>query len=201
MKPLRITAIKAWRRRLVGKLILITGGARSGKSTYAEKRARDIGERILYIATAVVCDDEMKERVRRHRLRRPDSWTVLEGFRSFDITLPEALKGRDAVLLDCITNMVSGIMLQKAMDWDSLSTKDMIEAERDVDTEVDKLLNVIRNEEIPFVLVTNELGMGVVPPYVLGRAMQDIAGRTNQKLAKAADEVFLCVSGIPVKIK
>jgi adenosylcobinamide kinase/adenosylcobinamide-phosphate guanylyltransferase len=185
----------------MGKLILITGGARSGKSTYAEQRAFETGEKILYVATAAACDDEMKERIKRHRLRRPDSWATLEGFRDFDLTLPSALEGRDAVLLDCITNMVSGIMLQKAMDWDDLSTEAVNEAEKDVDTEVDKLLDVIRGVEVPFILVTNELGMGVVPPYALGRAVRDIAGRTNQKLARTADEVYLCVSGIPVRIK
>ncbi len=185
----------------MGKLILITGGARSGKSTYAEEIAFSLGEKILYIATAIACDDEMKERVRRHKLRRPDSWVTLEGFRSFDKSLPPVVEGRDAVLLDCITNMVSNIMLQKAMDWDSLSTEDVIEAEKDVDTEVDKLLDVIGKTELTFILVTNELGMGVVPPSALGRAVRDIAGRTNQKLARAADEVYLCVSGIPVRIK
>lgn len=185
----------------MGRLILVTGGARSGKSSFAEETVRSYGENILYIATAIGMDDEMKERIRRHRLQRPPGWETLEAFRDFDRTLPGILKERNAVLLDCVTIMVSNIMLQKAMDWEELSTAEMNEVENEVTGQVGTLLSIIKDADIPFVLVTNELGMGVVPPYALGRAVRDIAGRVNQQLARAADEVFLCVSGIPVKIK
>lgn len=185
----------------MGRLILVTGGARSGKSSFAEKTARDFGENILYIATAIAFDDEMKERIRRHRLQRPERWETLEAFRDFDRVLRGRLEGRDAVLLDCVTVMVSNIMLQRAMDWESLSAGEINEAEREVAGQVEALLSIIKEADMPFILVTNELGMGVVPPSVLGRAMRDIAGRTNQQLARGAEEVYLCVSGIPVKIK
>lgn len=185
----------------MGRLILVTGGARSGKSSFAEERARQYGASILYIATAIAFDDEMKERVRRHRLQRPAEWITLEAFRDFDAKLPTLLEGRDAVLLDCITVMVSNIMLQKAMDWEGLSIDEINDVEKEVSSQIEVLLKIIRNAAMPFILVTNELGMGVVPPSVLGRAVRDIAGRVNQQLARAADEVFLCVSGIPVKIK
>lgn len=185
----------------MGRLILVTGGARSGKSSFAEKTVRSFGENILYIATSIAFDDEMKERIRRHRLQRPASWETLEAFCDFGRVLQGILKGRDAVLLDCITVMVSNIMLQKAMDWEGLSIEEMNEAEREVAGQVEVLLSIINEADMPFILVTNELGMGVVPPSVLGRAMRDIAGRVNQQLACAADEVYLCISGIPVKIK
>jgi adenosylcobinamide kinase/adenosylcobinamide-phosphate guanylyltransferase len=185
----------------MGKLILVTGGARSGKSSFAEDMIRSLGDNILYIATATGFDDEMKERISRHRQQRPSSWETLEAFRDFDKTLTGMLKGRDAVLLDCMTIMVSNIMLQKAMDWEELSVDDINEVEKEVTGQVGTLLSIIRESDIPFILVTNELGMGVVPPYALGRAVRDIAGRVNQQIARAADEVFLCVSGIPVKIK
>jgi adenosylcobinamide kinase/adenosylcobinamide-phosphate guanylyltransferase len=185
----------------MGRLILVTGGARSGKSSFAEEKARYFGQRILYIATAVAMDEEMKERIRRHRLQRPSEWETLEAFRDFDVSLPELLKDRDAVLLDCITVMVSNIMLQKAMDWEDLSVDDINEVEKEVMLQVELLLSIIQTTENPFILVTNELGMGVVPPYALGRAVRDIAGRVNQVLARSADEVYLCVSGIPVRIK
>lgn len=185
----------------MGRLIMVTGGARSGKSSFAEELARSCGDRVLYIATAVGMDEEMKERIRRHRLQRPAGWETLEAFRDFDAMLPGMLKGHDAVLLDCITVMVSNIMLQKAMDWENLSIDDINEVEAEVDAQARNLLSIIREAEIPFILVTNELGMGVVPPYALGRAVRDIAGRVNQMLARAADEVHLCVSGIPVRIK
>ena len=185
----------------MGKLILVTGGARSGKSSFAEETVRLFGDNILYIATATGFDDEMKERIRRHRLQRPSNWETLEAFCDFDKTLTGMLEGRDAVLLDCVTIMVSNIMLQKAMDWEKLSVDDINEVEKEVIRQVGTLLSIIKEADIPFILVTNELGMGVVPPYALGRAVRDIAGRVNQQLARAADDVYLCVSGIPVKIK
>lgn len=185
----------------MGRLTLITGGARSGKSSFAEKSVRNLGENILYIATAIAFDDEMKERIRRHRLQRPAGWETLEAFRDFDGVLQGMLEGRNAVLLDCVTVMVSNIMLQKAMDWEGISIEEINEVEREVTKQVEALLSIVHEADTPFILVTNELGMGVVPPSVLGRAMRDIAGRVNQLLACAADEVYLCVSGIPVKIK
>lgn len=185
----------------MGKLILVTGGARSGKSTFAEGLVRSCGDSILYIATAIAFDEEMKERVRLHRLQRPATWETLEAFRDFGGRLPQLLNGRDAVLLDCITIMVSNIMLQKDMEWENMTTADISGVERDVSGQVSELLSVIKGAKNPFVLVTNELGMGVVPATVLGRAVRDIAGRTNQQLAREADEVYLLVSGIPVRIK
>lgn len=185
----------------MGKLILITGGARSGKSSFAEETAGGFGDRILYIATAIGMDDEMRERIRRHRRQRPAGWETLEAWRDFGACLPGLLSGRDAVLLDCITVMVSNIMLQKAMDWEGLTIDEMNGVEEDVTKQVAALLSIVRESDVPFILVTNELGMGVVPPYALGRAVRDIAGRVNQLLARSADEVYLCVSGIPVKIK
>lgn len=185
----------------MGRLILVTGGARSGKSSFAEEKAGSFGKNILYIATAIAFDNEMKERIRRHRMQRPEGWETLEAFRDFSRVLPHMLERRDAVLLDCVTVMISNIMLQKEMDWEGLSVDDMNEAEREVAGQVESLLTIIKEADMPFILVTNELGMGVVPPTVLGRAIRDIAGRANQQLARAADEVYLCVSGIPVRIK
>ena len=185
----------------MGRLILVTGGARSGKSSFAEETVRSVGDNVLYIATATAFDDEMKERIYRHRQQRPASWETLEAFRGLGSILPGLLPGRDAVLLDCITVMVSNIMLEKAMDWEGLSVQDINDAEKEVSEQIGELLQVIGSTGVPIVLVTNELGMGVVPPTALGRAVRDIAGRVNQQLARAADEVYLCVSGIPVRIK
>ena len=105
------------------------------------------------------------------------------------------------MLLDCITVMVSNLMLESSMDWEGIGIEEIRIAEERAGLEIDRLLKLVREAEIPFIAVTNELGMGVVPPTVLGRAMRDIGGRANQKLAGAAEEVYLCVSGIPVRIK
>ena len=185
----------------MGKLILVTGGARSGKSTFAEETARKLGGNIVYIATSKACDDEMVERIKKHRAQRPKDWTTIEAYKDMDFQLKDKLKDKDAVLLDCITIMVSNLMLEKAMDWEGIPAEEIDEVEAYVKLEIEKLIKAAREAEIPFIIVTNELGMGVVPPYELGRAVRDIAGRANQMLAKAAEEVYLCVSGIPVRIK
>jgi adenosylcobinamide kinase/adenosylcobinamide-phosphate guanylyltransferase len=185
----------------MGKLILITGGARSGKSSFAEETAKSFGSNILYCATSIAFDEEMKDRIKRHRERRPCEWETVEAYRDLDVALGRRLAGKDAVLLDCITIMVSNLMLERSMDWEGAGVDEIGSAEERTGLEIEKLLKLAASAEIPFIAVTNELGMGVVPPTVLGRAIRDIGGRANQALAKAAAEVYLCISGIPVKIK
>jgi adenosylcobinamide kinase/adenosylcobinamide-phosphate guanylyltransferase len=185
----------------MGKLILVTGGARSGKSTFAEETIGDIGENILYIATATPCDEEMELRIQRHRQHRPQKWETVEAYRDMDVHLKGRLPGKDAVLLDCITVMVSNLMLERDMDWEGISADEIDKVEEMVREEIEKLIEVVKSTDVPFVVVTNELGMGVVPPTELGRAIRDIGGRVNQMLAGVADKVYLCVSGIPVQIK
>lgn len=185
----------------MGKLILITGGARSGKSSFAEETAKKLGGNILYVATSIAFDEEMKDRIKKHREQRPHKWETVEAYRNLDVELEGRLDGKNAVLLDCITVMVSNLMLEKSMDWEGIGTEEIEAAEKRAGLEIEKLLRTIASVEIPFIVVTNELGMGVVPPTVLGRAIRDIGGRANQLLARTADEVYLCVSGIPVRIK
>lgn len=185
----------------MGKLVLVTGGARSGKSSFAEEMAGKFGDNVLYIATSIPFDDEMRDRIQKHRERRPSCWETLEAYRDMDVKLTDRLGGKDAVLLDCVTIMVTNLMFEKKMDWDNVNPDEINEIEGFTGLEIEKLISVIRNDKVPFVIVTNEVGMGVVPEYPSGRAFRDIAGRVNQRLAREADEVYLCVSGIPVKIK
>lgn len=185
----------------MGKLILVTGGARSGKSTFAEDMVRKLGDNVVYIATSAACDDEMKERIKKHREQRPAGWVTVEAYKDIGLHLKDVLMGKDAVILDCITIMVSNLMLEKAMDWEGISAEEICKVEARVKIEIVELISAAEEASVPFVIVTNELGMGVVPPYELGRAVRDIAGRANQMLANAAEEVYLCISGIPVRIK
>lgn len=185
----------------MGKMILVTGGARSGKSTFAEEKVKGYGDKIMYIATAVPFDDEMKLRVKKHREQRPEIWETLEAYKDFDFILPDIVKGKSAVLLDCITVMVTNLMFEKCRDLDDIDTCKMPEVEGYIMAEVEKLIGVIDRLDLPFVLVTNELGAGLVPERASARLFRDIAGRVNQRFAKASQEVFLCVCGIPVKIK
>lgn len=182
-------------------LILVTGGARSGKSAFAEEQAKKFGEKILYVATSIPFDDEMKLRVEKHKARRPCGWETLERYKDFDNALPAAIRGRDAAMLDCVTVMVTNIMFDCEADWDTIDALGIDKIEQRVDTEINKLLKTVEQAGVPFLAVTNEVGMGIVPENKLARAFRDIAGRINHRLAKEAESVYLCVSGIPVRIK
>ena len=173
---------------------LITGGARSGKSTFAESLMEDYGE-VCYIATARPSDDEeMKERIAKHRSRRPDHWHTLEGDRNLASNLPAA----DAVLLDCVTVLLSNYLFDGG---EELTEGSIQKVEDEVKEELMLLSDFCKKENMELVFVTNEVGSGIVPMHPLSRAFRDIQGRVNQFLASRAEEVYLVVSGIPVRIK
>lgn len=183
----------------MGKGILITGGARSGKSSYAENLANGLGKDILYIATSIPFDEEMKQRVKKHKETRPAHWTTYEGYRD----LGKEVSGTfDGVLLDCVTVMITNLMFDnedmKNGDYDELDF-DLIEIE--IINEIKALMDAVKNSDTTVIFVTNEIGFGVVPETKLGRVFRDIAGRVNQYIASRCDEVYLTVCGIPMKIK
>ncbi|HEY5584735.1 MAG TPA: bifunctional adenosylcobinamide kinase/adenosylcobinamide-phosphate guanylyltransferase [Ruminiclostridium sp.] len=183
------------------KLILVTGGARSGKSTFAEDKAKEFGENVLYVATSKPIDDEMKQRIAKHRAQRPAQWETLEEYKNLDVALATIIRDKDAVMLDCITIMITNLMLDQCFDWDNLTRDKVEEIEYMIEQQIGRLISISKVAEVPFILVTNEVGLGVVPPSTIGRDFRDIAGRMNQILAKAADEVYFCVSGISMKVK
>lgn len=185
----------------MGKLTLVTGGARSGKSLFAEGLVKGYGKHIVYVATAVPLDDEMKQRIQTHKERRPASWETVEAYKDIGLKLKDRTEGISAGLIDCITVMITNLMFDKDREWDHLGKNEMVEIENQIKAEIEKLIDFIRECKVPFVAVTNEVGMGLVPDTALGRIFRDIAGRANQLLAKTSDEVYFCVSGIPVKIK
>lgn len=186
----------------MSKFILVTGGARSGKSSLAEAKASELGEKIIYIATAIAFDDGMKDRIKKHKASRPSNWATIERFRAFD-----ALKNEkeflecDLVLLDCMTLMVSNLLLENDIDFDNCFMSEIDNIEESIFKEVKQLLEIMSKYHKKLIIVTNEVGMGLVPSYRLGNIFRDIAGRVNQYLAQKADEVYLTVSGIPLKIK
>jgi adenosylcobinamide kinase/adenosylcobinamide-phosphate guanylyltransferase len=178
------------------ELILILGGARSGKSSYAQRLAAELaGPDVLYVATAEARDDEMRTRIAVHQAERPAGWRTLEAPSLVQAPLEAALGDARAVLLDCVTLLVSNAILSRG-DEPSLA-----EAESAVSAEVDALLAAYRAGSASWILVSNEVGMGLVPPYPLGRVYRDALGRANQMLAAAADRVSLLVAGLPLRIK
>lgn len=184
----------------MGKIIFITGGARSGKSTFAENLSKKYNKNTTYIATLNFIDKEMKERIKKHKERRNSNFTVIEAYKNFS-EIFKFIPKDNIILLDCVTNMVNNFLFEREIDFDNISSKEINTLETTINKEFDILIDEIKKHENDTILVTNELGMGLVPPYALGRVFRDIAGRVNQKLASEASEVYFVVSGIPMKIK
>lgn len=166
------------------KSILITGGARSGKSALAERLVKRLGDQPVYIATAQAFDDEMKTRIAQHQARRGDEWTTVNA----PLDLADVLNSTDGVqprLVDCLTLWITNLTM----------------AERDIQEETQQLLSVLSKQLAPVVFVTNEVGSGIVPENQMAREFRDAAGALNQRVAEACDEVYLAVSGNALKVK
>ncbi|MDF2524887.1 MAG: adenosyl cobinamide kinase/adenosyl cobinamide phosphate guanylyltransferase, partial [Clostridiales bacterium] len=177
----------------MGNLILVTGGARSGKSSFAEDMVKALGDNIVYIATSIPFDDEMKLRVKLHREQRPSHWDTVEAYKNINKNLEGKLDSKSAVMLDCITVMVTNLMFEKCPDFEKITTEDIVQIEDYVRLQIDLLISTVKESPIPFVIVTNEIGMGIVPEHKSSRVFRDVAGRANQMLAKEADDVYFCV--------
>ena len=176
-----------------GRLVLVTGGARSGKSGWAERRAaQEGGDAVTYVATAQALDDDMAARIARHRAERPASWATVEAHR--DAGAAVAAAATPVVLVDCLTVLASNALL--AAERDGFEA-----AQAAVLAEAEALRDAAAGRAGLTIVVTNEVGMGVHPPSVLGRWYRDALGRANALVAAAADEVVLMVSGIPLRVK
>lgn len=181
----------------MAKLILITGGARSGKSHFAEKLLLE-APAVTYIATAEALDGEMTARIAAHQARRPIHWQTIESPRCLDAAVHEASTAW--VLIDCLAIWVANL-LQNGWDQAREDWQPGVDPEQLVQTAVERLLPAIAERSGTVVAVTNEVGSGVVPPYHLGRVYRDLLGLTNQRLAAAADQVYCCISGLPLLLK
>lgn len=177
-------------------ITLITGGSRSGKSAYAEKLLDGI-DNVVYIATAEIYDDEMQEKVKKHVARRNPKWRTYEGF----LNLENSVKEEKHYLLDCVTNLISRVLFQITGKKERPSEEDI---QKTIDTALSQIKNLIleiKKINGSLILVTNEVGSSIVPMHPVSRAFSDIQGIVNSKIAELADEVVLCVCGLPIKIK
>jgi adenosylcobinamide kinase / adenosylcobinamide-phosphate guanylyltransferase len=191
------------------RLILILGGARSGKSAFAERLAGSLGRPVAFIATATAGDDEMRKRIAHHRASRPKGWHTLEEPLDLARAVHQAAALADVVLLDCLTLWLGNALLQApgqhAQDEqgeEALHTTGRLFDERAL-KECEVLLTVVKSfgPNKTLIVVTNEVGLGIVPAYPLGRLYRDTLGYINQRLAQAADHVYLLVAGIAVDLK
>jgi adenosylcobinamide kinase / adenosylcobinamide-phosphate guanylyltransferase len=164
------------------ELIFVIGGARSGKSSFALEKAIELGgDDVTFVATAERSDDEMTDRIARHRLERPNAWKTVEAPREIILS---GLKSR-VVLLDCLSLLVSNLLL------DGLEETAILE----------RVQKILEPQTQTLIVVSNEVGMGLVPEYALGRQFRDALGRANQLVARASTQGFFLVSGLPMRLK
>jgi adenosylcobinamide kinase/adenosylcobinamide-phosphate guanylyltransferase len=178
------------------RLIFILGGARSGKSAYAQQLAQDLGGAdVVYIATAEGGDDEMRARIATHRAERPAGWRTVEAPRLAGLDLAADTRAAQVVLLDCVTLLISNAVIAAG------EGVDIAAAEAAATREAEALFAAYGAGDATWIVISNEVGMGLVPPYPLGRIYRDALGRANQRIAAAADSVFLLVAGLPWELK
>lgn len=176
------------------KLIVVTGGARSGKSLFAEEYLTSCSGRKAYVATAQILDEEMKERVAEHRRRRPEDWQTLEISSGLSAAFPAVLEQADAVLVDCLTLYLSNYLFAHETAGDEEILQGALQ-------EMENIVGAVRQTEAKTVIfVTNELGCGIVPMSHISRLYRDVVGKVNQYAAGQADEVYWTVCGIPVEL-
>jgi len=174
------------------RLVFVLGGARSGKSVYALKLAESIvGER-LYLATAEALDGEMAKRIKKHKKERGNNWTTIEE----PIKVSDVIRGNkkhDVILLDCLTLWLSNLITNSASKIENQKSK--------IENYINSLISACKKTKANIIVVSNEVGLGIVPDNPLARQFRDISGYANQRIAEAADEVYFVVSGIGVKVK
>lgn len=173
--------------------IFITGGVRSGKSKFAEKLAGELDGKVIYLATAQALDTEMEERIKRHKQRRPIEWTTIEEPLKVVPVIDEFQSGT-TILIDCLTLLLSNLFFK----YENLTTDCQ---EQTIDAQIADLAETVNRSSANIIIVSNEIGFGVVPENDVARRFRDIAGNANQTIAAACNEVYLMVSGIPVRIK
>ena len=193
----------------MAKVYLIFGGARSGKSSYGEELAASISGKVAYLATAKITDREMEKRIAAHRRRRPEEWTTFE-LEKNSLEKKNIKKmfndmerqGYSVVLIDCITNMMFRLVDGYGLDkLETISNELEIEIEKKVLGFFKFLIKLIKSTELNVIIISNEIGMGVVPAFPLGRIFRDQMGMVNKGLAADSDEVYFFIAGLKQRLK
>jgi len=178
--------------------ILILGGARSGKSRFAKEMALRLGNKVLFVATGEALDEEMKQRIEEHKRERPSSWYSVKVPTGVGKRIREKVNDVQVVIVDCLTLLVSNVIGQCGDDPEQISAELIQER---LTTEINELIGCINGSTAIFILVSNEVGMGLVPESRLGRLYRDLLGKVNQIFAERADHVYFMLSGIPLILK
>ncbi len=182
-----------------GKLVLILGGARSGKSRLAEELALSSGGKTVYLATATVHDEEMAHRVEIHKKRRPSDWTTLEEDCNLSGALDKIAPKTATVIVDCLTLWLTNMLLPYYSE--EATALELESVEKEISMALDRFCREAKKRLSKTIIVANEVGCGIVPESPLGRLFRDLAGRANQLVAKEADEVYFAVAGYLLRVK
>ena len=174
------------------QIVLLLGGARSGKSYYAQQLAGELGRKVLFVATGEPLDEEMQARIAEHKKHRPQNWRTQEIPTRIGKGLRKKIGDADVVVIDCITLLISNLLRDEPAT---------AEAEKRIATEIDELIDTMDRLDASFIIVSNEVGMGLVPDNKIGRVYRDLLGKANQLLAKRATEVYLMLACLPVQVK
>ncbi|MFH1868721.1 MAG: bifunctional adenosylcobinamide kinase/adenosylcobinamide-phosphate guanylyltransferase [Candidatus Omnitrophota bacterium] len=172
----------------MGTIIFILGGARSGKSTYAVSTAKKLNKDVAFVATCQPLDNEMKQRIEKHKKSRPLSWKTYEEPRELPQLIEKIAKKHKVIIIDCLTIFISNLLLSS-------------KSEKRIYGSINKVLDMAGSCKSTLIIVSNEVGLGIVPENKMARRFRDIAGNVNKIVAKRADQVFLMTAGIPVNIK
>lgn len=184
----------------MGNITFVLGGARSGKSNFAEKLAKELYGSTVYIATAIPFDQEMKYRIKKHRERRPASWITIEKYNNFkELKENKDFTETENIILDCLTVLVSNQMIQSELDWENISPEQVSLLEKAILSDIVDLFDLTKDKNL--IIVSNEVGLGIVPENILAFYYRDILGRIHQLVAKKANNVFFLIAGIPLQIK
>lgn len=178
--------------------ILILGGARSGKSRLAKEMALRLGGKVLFVATGEARDEEMEQRIEKHKQERPSNWRSAELPTDVGKGLRREIGSAQVVIVDCLTLLVSNIIGRCGDDPEQVSAE-LVEAR--LTAEIDELTGCIDDSAATFILVSNEVGMGLVPESRGGRLYRDLLGKVNQTIARRADRVYFMLSGIALNLK
>jgi adenosylcobinamide kinase/adenosylcobinamide-phosphate guanylyltransferase len=197
----------------MGRIYFLLGGARSGKSEYSENLASSLSGKVAYMATAEIIDEEMQKRIELHRKRRPAGWQTVEFKESnisiddFNPVLENVITAQmEVILIDCITNLLFRIVYKHRVE--DLEIIDNV-FERKIEEEViefferflSQLVSAKDNHNLNVIIVSNEVGLGLVPPYPFGRVFRDLLGLVNKKIASVSDEVYFFVAGLKIQMK
>lgn len=170
------------------KITFITGGIKSGKSNLAVHKAEQNKQTVAFVATATAFDDEMQDRIQKHKDSRPSEWALFEEPHNIDTALKQAINKYNIVIVDCLGVWVTNLMMAELSDEEIMNKADV-------------LIKTFAKIDYNLIIVSNETGLGLIPTNKMGRKFCDLLGMINQKIAKAADDVYLMASGIPLKLK